>query len=160
MSTKIWLRSTYVDQRTLFFIWLSFAEHLSSKCCDCPSSKQQELEHARNRVPLRPFEICVGDHCGLIADLQQDCRNRIGNIGAFDAQDSVAVSLPTLHQKILFELRRIGGVNLEKDDSGNSRDMAKTPLCSVLVLIFVTPPPHRAIRVPQSGLCHCGHRFE
>ena len=117
-------------------IGFDLAQHLARDRRGIALAERQELQQVGNRVALGPPEVDVRDHAGLIADVEQQRRDRVGNRRALRAQNQVAAHLDALHPQHVAELGRIAWLDFQEQHRLVGRHVVRIAGLAHLVLVL------------------------
>ena len=96
--TPTWIRRKRAPQR----IRLGLAQHLARDRRRVAFAERQELHQVDERIAFGPAEVRVRDLSRLVADVQQQAGNRVGNrrAGRIAARGGRATSAPRDLQRV------------------------------------------------------------
>src|SRR6185312_382736 len=114
----------------------SLAQYFAGNGSYLTGSRDEELEHVRDRITLRPLQIDLGYRAGLVSDLQEHCCDGVRDGAAHHLQHPVSVYRHAANEQVLFEIGGVGGIDLEKDDRRSRRDVAVASFVTELVAVL------------------------
>src|SRR5918998_538572 len=126
-----------VDGRAPLCVRLRLPQDLVGDGCRVALAEEEVAEQVHDRVALRPAEVAVRGPPGCVAQVEQECCDRVWDHRAHGAQHLVAADLHAPHLQHVLELRGVLDVHLEEQDRLPGRDVVVITLLPLLAGVLL-----------------------